>query len=146
MDKLRFASFGSGSSGNSYFIGNHSFGILIDAGVGVRKTRRFLRSMGLDFHHIWGVFVTHDHTDHIKAVGILGEKHHIPIYATQKVHEGINRNYMVTQKLSSSVRMIEIGETVQIGEFLVKSFPVSHDASESVGYSINYRDKKLTRS
>ncbi len=144
MDTLRFASLGSGSSGNSYYIGNQSFGILIDAGVGVRKIRKSLRSIGLDFHNIWGVFVTHDHADHIKAVGSLGEIHHIPIYATKKTHEGINRNYIVTQKLVSSVRHIEVGETTQVGEFLIKSFPVSHDASEAVGYSISYKGKVFT--
>ncbi|VBB43627.1 Metallo-beta-lactamase superfamily hydrolase [uncultured Paludibacter sp.] len=141
MDRLRFRSLASGSSGNCYFIGNSSYGILIDAGVGVRSIRRFLRTMGLDFQHIWGVFVTHDHTDHIKAVGVLGEKHNIPVYTTRKIHEGINRNYCVTQKLSGSQRFIEIGDTIEIGDILIKSFPVSHDASESVGFSVNYKGK-----
>ena len=75
MERLRFRSFGSGSSGNCYFIGNASYGILIDAGIGVRSIRKFLKSMGLDFQNIWGVFVTHDHADHIKAVGQIGEKY-----------------------------------------------------------------------
>lgn len=144
MDRLRFRSLGSGSSGNCYFIGNSSYGILIDAGVGVRSTRRFLRSMGLDFHNIWGVFVTHDHSDHIQAVGSIGERHHVPIYSTREIHKGINRNYRVTQKLSMSQRFLEAGEEVIVGDFTVKSFPVSHDASESVGYSVKYRDKTFT--
>ena len=80
MDKLRFQSFGSGSSGNCYYIGNAKSGILIDAGIGVRTIRKNLRTIGLDFNKIWGVFVTHDHADHIRAVGSLGEIHHILIY------------------------------------------------------------------
>lgn len=142
MDKLRFRSLASGSSGNCYFIGNASYGILIDAGVGVRAIKRFLQTMGLDFHNIWGIFVTHDHTDHIKAVGVLGEKHHIPVYTTRKIHEGINANYRVTQKLStSSQRFFEAGQKIEVGDMVIKSFPVSHDASECVGYSINYKEK-----
>lgn len=144
MDRLRFRSLASGSSGNCYFIGNASYGILIDAGVGVRSIRKFLRTMGLDFHNICGVFVTHDHVDHIKAVGTIGEKFHVPIYTTQKIHEGINRSYCVTQKLSSSQKFIEVGEQLTIGDFSVKSFPVSHDSSESVGYSVEYRGKTFT--
>lgn len=144
MDKLRFQSFASGSSGNCYFIGNASSGILIDAGIGVRTIRKNLKSMGLDFENIWGVFVTHDHADHIRAVGTLGEIHHIPIYTTKKVHEGINNGYCVTEKLFKSRRYLEKNETVQIGDFSITSFPVSHDASDSVGYTVEYKGKRFT--
>ncbi|NDP21592.1 MAG: MBL fold metallo-hydrolase [Paludibacter sp.] len=144
MDKLRFQSFGSGSSGNCYFIGNASSGLLIDAGIGVRSIRKHLRNIGLDFENIWGVFVTHDHADHIKAVGPLGEKHRIPIYSTRHVHEGIQRSYCVTEKLYSSKKYIEKGETIQIGDFRVTSFAISHDASDNVGYTIEYKEKRFT--
>jgi len=144
MDKLRFQSFGSGSSGNCYFIGNSSCGILIDAGIGVRSIRKNLRNLGLDFENIWGVFVTHDHADHIKAVGPIGEKHHVPVYTTRKVHEGIQRSYCVTEKLYSSKKYIEKGETVQVGDFQITSFPVSHDSTDSVGYTVEYKEKRFT--
>jgi phosphoribosyl 1,2-cyclic phosphodiesterase len=144
MDKLRFQSFGSGSSGNCYFIGNASCGILIDAGLGVRSIRKHLKNIGLDFENIWGVFVTHDHADHIKAVGPLGEKHHIPIYSTRQVHEGIQRSYCVTEKLYSSRKYIEKNETIEIGNFHITAFPVSHDSSDSVGYTIEYKEKRFT--
>lgn len=139
MDRLRFRCLASGSSGNCYFIGNASCGILIDAGVGVRAIKRFLHTIGLDFHHLWGVFITHDHADHIKAAGVLGEKYHVPVYTTKNIHEGINRNYCVTQKLSSSQRFIDIGKELQVGEFSINTFPVSHDATECVGYKIKYK-------
>ena len=143
MDRLRFRSLASGSSGNCYFIGNASYGILIDAGVGVRSIKRFLQTLGMDFHQIWGIFVTHDHADHIKAVGVLGEKHHVPVYTTRNIHEGINRNYCVTQKLTNSRRYFEIGEEIEIGDLKIKSFPVSHDATECIGYFISYKDKNI---
>lgn len=144
MDRLRFQSLASGSSGNCYFIGNASFGILIDAGIGVRTIRKCLRNIGLDFENIWGVFVTHDHADHIKAVGSLGEKHKIPVYATRKTHEGIYRSYCVTEKLYECRRFIEIYETVQLGDIKITPFPVSHDATDSVGYTVEYKEKRFT--
>ena len=144
MDRLRFQSFGSGSSGNCYFIGNARNGLLIDAGIGVRNIRKYLRNMGLDFQYIHGVFVTHDHADHIKAVGTIGEKHHVPIYSTQKVHEGIQRNYSVTEKLHTSKKYIEKDETLQIGDFKITAFHVSHDATDCVGYTIEYKEKRFT--
>lgn len=144
MDRLRFQSFGSGSSGNCYFIGNSCRGILIDAGIGVRTIRRNLKNLGLDFEHIWGVFVTHDHADHIKAVGPVGEKHHVPIYTTKTIHEGIHKSYCVTEKLYSSKKYIEKGETVKVGDFTVTAFHVSHDATDCVGYTVEYQEKRFT--
>ena len=144
MDKLHFQSFGSGSSGNCYYIGNASNGILIDAGLGVRSIRKNLRNIGLDFENIWGIFVTHDHADHIKAVGPLGEKHLIPIYSTRLVHEGIQRSYCVTEKLYSSRKFIEKNETVAVGDFKITAFSVSHDSTDSVGYTVEYENKRFT--
>ena len=144
MDKLRFQSFGSGSSGNCYFIGNATYGILIDAGVGVRTIRRNLRNIGLDYSDIWGVFVTHDHADHIRAVGTIGERYKVPVYATRETHEGIRQSYCVTEKLYTCRKFIEKHETVEIGDFKVTAFPVSHDATDNVGYTIEYKDKRFT--
>ena len=144
MDRLRFQSFASGSSGNCYFIGNASRGILIDAGIGVRTIRRNLRALGLDFHNLWGIFVTHDHADHIRSIGALGEIHHVPVYTTRKIHDGIQRSYCVTEKLTSSRRYLEKQESVEVGGFTVRSFHVSHDASDNVGYTIEYMGKRFT--
>ncbi|HNX89523.1 MAG TPA: MBL fold metallo-hydrolase [Paludibacteraceae bacterium] len=144
MDRLRFRSLASGSSGNCYFLGTASYGILIDAGIGIRTIRHFLRTMGLDFSNIWGLFITHDHADHIRAAGVIGEKHKVPVYTTKLIHNGINKSYCVTQKLSTSQKFIEINEIVDIGDFRIKAFPVSHDATENVGYNIEFKGKSFT--
>lgn len=144
MDRLRFQSMGSGSSGNCYFLGNASYGILIDAGIGVRTIRKNLRNIGLDFHNIMAVFITHDHADHIRAVGSLGERYHVPVYATRLTHDGIQRSYCVTEKLLTSRKYIEKFETVQIQDFSVTAFPVSHDATDNVGYKVTYKEKIFT--
>ncbi len=144
MDKLCFQSLGSGSSGNCYFIGNKQYGILIDAGIGVRSVRKYLRNIGLDFANIHAIFVTHDHADHIRAVGSLGERYRIPVYATPETHEGISRSYCVTEKLFLSKKFINKNETIQIGDFKITAFHVSHDASDNVGYMIEYKEKRFT--
>ncbi|MDR3705362.1 MAG: MBL fold metallo-hydrolase [Paludibacteraceae bacterium] len=144
MDKLRFISFASGSSGNCYFIGNAVHGILIDAGIGVRTIKKRLKEIGIDFSQILGVFVTHDHIDHIKAVGALGEVHHIPIYATRLVHEGISKSYGVTVRLNASRKYVEKNETISVFDFHVTPFAVSHDGTDNVGYTITYQGKRFT--
>lgn len=144
MNKIRFQSLASGSSGNCYYLGDSSHGILIDAGISAKTIRKCLRDIGIDYDHIWAIFVTHDHADHIRGIGTLGERFHIPVYSTKKVHEGINRSYCVKHKLSTCQRYIEKNETHQIGRFTITSFPVSHDATDSVGYTIQFEGKRIT--
>jgi len=141
MSKLFFLSLASGSSGNCYYVGTPSFGILIDAGIGVRQIKKTLKDNGIDFETIVGVLVTHDHADHIKSVGCLGESHHIPVYATEQVHDGIRRSRYVEENLTQSRRVLEKEVPFFIHDFKITAFGVPHDSSDNVGYSIVYKDQ-----
>ena len=140
---LIFRSFASGSSGNSYYLGTHQRGILIDAGISARQIQKCLREMDLDFPNIMGVLVTHDHADHIRAVGTLGERVHLPIYTTAEIHEGIDRNYGVTQKLRSGRRYFKTGEPWELGGMTINTFNISHDSTECVGYVIDFMGQRF---
>lgn len=134
---LKFFSLGSGSSGNCYFLTTGQHSILIDAGLSMRSLKRTLSSYGFNLDQIEAVCITHDHADHIKAVGNLANDHDIPIYATQAVHLGINRNYCVTSKVTSAhARYINKEESFTIGDFTITPFEVSHDSSDCVGYQV----------
>ncbi|WP_321480198.1 MBL fold metallo-hydrolase [uncultured Bacteroides sp.] len=142
--KVKFISLGSGSSGNCYYLGTATYGILIDAGIGIRSIKRALKEVNISMDSIRGVFVTHDHADHIKAVGNLGEKLHIPIYATALTHQGINKSYCVTEKLSTSVRYLEKETSTQIEDFKITAFEVPHDGTDNVGYCIEIDGKTFS--
>lgn len=139
--KVRFMSLASGSSGNCYYLGYKDYGILVDAGIGIRTIRKHLKDAGISIDSILAVFITHDHADHIKAVGHLGEKLHIPIYTTKRIHEGINKSYCMTEKLHSSVRYLEKEEPMQLHDFRITSFEVPHDGVDNVGYCIEINDR-----
>ena len=134
--KIRFISLASGSSGNCYYLGTEQYGILIDAGIAVRTARKALKEAGIGVETIRAVFITHDHADHIKAVGGWGEKLHIPVYATALTHEGIGRSYCMTEKLHTSARILEKEVPMQIEEFSIEAFEVPHDGTDNVGYRI----------
>ena len=144
MNKLRFFSLASGSNGNCYFIGTMRHGILIDAGIGVRSIKKRLKANGYRLENILGVFVTHDHYDHIRAIGTLGEIHHLPIFSTENILNGINKNHGVSEKLYSCRHPVEIGKATKLAEFRVTSFKVSHDATECVGYTVEYLGSRFT--
>lgn len=139
--KVKFISLASGSSGNCYYIGTEKYGILIDAGIAARTIKKSLKEAGINMETIRAVFVTHDHADHIKAVGGLGEKLHIPIYTTARIHEGINKSYCMTEKLHSSVRYLEKEEPMQLEDFRIESFEVPHDGTDNVGYCVEIDGK-----
>ena len=132
-----FRSFASGSSGNCYYLGTRQGGVLIDAGISARTIQKHLRDMELDFHNIRGVLITHDHADHIRAVGTLGERVHLPIYTTAEIHEGIDRNYGVREKLRTSRRYFQKGEPFSIGDMQITTFGINHDSTDCLGYIID---------
>lgn len=136
-------SFGSGSSGNCYYFGTPYQGVLIDAGISARTIQKHLREMGLDFKNIMGVLITHDHADHIRAVGTLGERVHLPIYATRLIHEGIDRNYGVAQKLKTSRRFFEKEQAWELMGIQINTFTVSHDSTECIGYVLDLNGQRL---
>lgn len=142
--KIKFISLASGSSGNCYYIGTEKYGILIDAGIAVRTIKKNLKEVGIGIETIRGVFITHDHADHIKAVGGLGEKLNIPIYTTARIHEGINRSYCMTEKLHSSVRYLEKNQPMYLEDFKIESFEVPHDGTDNVGYCIEIDGKTFS--
>ncbi|MBQ7662343.1 MAG: MBL fold metallo-hydrolase [Prevotella sp.] len=142
---LKFISFGSGSSGNCYFIYTEKEGLLIDVGVGIRTLKKNFKDYGLSLTQVHHVFITHDHADHIKSVGSISHDYHLPIYATEAVHEGIDRNYCVARKITSQLRRYVVpGESINLDDvFKVTPFAVPHDSSENVGYFVEHDDKNI---
>ncbi|WP_046150270.1 MBL fold metallo-hydrolase [Parabacteroides sp. HGS0025] len=142
--KLSFLSLASGSSGNCYYLGTPEFGILIDAGIGIRTIKKVLKDKAIDISKIVAVLITHDHADHIKTVGCLGEKMNLPIYTTADVHRGIEKSRYVEETLYTSRRIIEKEVPFTIRDFNITAFEVPHDSTDNVGYYIEYDEHKFT--
>ncbi len=132
-----FISLASGSSGNSCYIGNERYGILIDAGVGARTIKKRLKDEGIPLEAVRAVLLTHDHFDHVKGVYSLAERYHIPVYATQGIYDGMDRNIKLNEKLSLfSRKVIQKNLVWSIENFQIKAFEIPHDSADCVGYYI----------
>ncbi len=141
---LGFISFGSGSSGNCYFIYTDSDAIMVDAGVGLRTLKKYMRDYGINPELLHYLLITHDHADHIKCVGSLSHDLHLPVWATKAVHEGIDRNYCVQRKVEPiNRRILQPGVSEQMGAFIVTPFHVPHDSSDNVGFMIQANGRTL---
>ena len=134
---MKFICFGSGSSGNCYYLESRGTAILIDLGIGIRAFKRYMSNYGLTIPKIAAIIVTHDHTDHIKAVGPMAITYRTPVYASQRVHEGIDRNRFMTKKIPAELReLTELNTPFEVGNFRITPFAVPHDSSDNNGYFI----------
>lgn len=133
----RFCSLFSSSSGNSTFIGSGKTGILIDAGVSTKKLKEALISRDIDPASLGGIFITHEHSDHIKGMRILASTYNIPVYASEGTVTALEQTGQLTSKFPYEV----IGsEGVQIGDIFVKPFSIPHDSAEGYGYQLCFSD------
>lgn len=143
-EQFSFFSLSSGSCGNCSYLGNSKYGILIDAGLGPRVIKKRLAEYGVDLSSIMAILITHDHYDHIKSAGYLGEKLHIPVYATREVHRGIANNSLIRHSLNGSTVYVQKRVPFRIEDLQITPFDVPHDSIDNAGYFFEFGNQTLT--
>ena len=86
---MRICSIASGSSGNCIYVGSDATHLLVDVGISGKRTEAGLKELDLSMRDIDGIFITHEHADHVAGLGVLGRKYGIPVYATKGTIEAI---------------------------------------------------------
>lgn len=129
----RFCSLFSSSSGNSTYIGSAKTAVLIDAGVSAKKLKEALLSREIDPSALGGIFITHEHSDHINGMRILASTYKIPVYATEGTMSFLEENGKVTNKFPYHIIPYE---GIEVGDIFIKPFSTPHDSRESCGYRI----------
>lgn len=133
----KFCSLFSSSSGNSTFLGSGNTNVLIDAGVSAKRLTEALTGREVDPKSIRGIFITHEHSDHINGVRVFASKYSIPVYATQGTILAMEENGTLNGKFPYEV-IDENG--VDLGDMLIKPFSTPHDAAQSCAYRITLSD------
>lgn len=128
---LYISSLNSGSNGNCYYIGNKKEAVLIDAGLSCRETETRVERLGLTMNRIKAVFISHEHSDHIKGVNVIARKYRIPIYISAGTHK--NSRLKISDSL---VRYFDAYAPVLVGELSVIAFPKQHDAYEPHSFTV----------
>lgn len=128
---LYIASLNSGSNGNCYYIGNGTEAILVDAGISCRETERRMELLGLSLETVCALFISHEHSDHIKGVAVLSRKYNIPVY----ISPGTLTNSQL--KLEPGlIRTLDVNSTMVIKGFTIVSFSKVHDAAEPCSFTV----------
>jgi len=139
---LRFTVLGSGSTGNATIVRGNGHTIMVDAGLSMKRLEVLMQDQGIAGHEIDALFVTHEHSDHIKGLGAFARKHQLPIYANEATWHAMERH--VGTIADEKKIKIETGEEICFGSMKVQSYPISHDAAEPVGYCFVQDGEKLS--
>lgn len=140
-NKYTVVSLYSGSKGNSTFIEYGGVRILIDAGGSSKNLVASLENIGVDPDTISGIFITHEHSDHISALKVFTKKHQIPVYIV--LDSAMIFNGQRAEALCSCLCIKrEPLYSVNIGCVTVSSFLTSHDSRASVGYKLSAPNMK----
>ena len=139
--ELRFSPLFSGSSGNATYVGCDDANLLVDAGLSGSRVTQELERVGIDPRRLDAILVTHEHSDHIKGIGILSRKYDLPVYATEGTwREMFNKIGAIAEK---NVRIFEPEQDFFIGSIDITPFSTPHDAAQPVGYVFETGGAKL---
>ena len=144
-NKIKFISFGSGSSGNCAYIGDSKSGFLIDAGVDPKDVVASLSEHNIQMDTVKGICITHDHSDHMRfAYGLLRKYKHMALYCTPRAMNGIMRRHSVSRRLKDYQVNIYKEIPFTIDNFTITAFEVMHDGSDNAGFFIEHDDRAFT--
>jgi len=129
---LSIASLNSGSNGNCYYVGNATEAILVDAGISCRETEKRMQRLGLSMQLVKAIFISHEHSDHIKGLCTLAKKYDLPVF----ISPGTLLNCRLPLN-PANVRTLSVDEPVIIGRLQIRAFLKIHDAFDPHSFMIS---------
>ncbi|WML42449.1 MBL fold metallo-hydrolase [Neobacillus sp. PS3-40] len=138
---LHLSVLASGSTGNAVYVedGQHSF--LVDAGFSGKQMEALFQKIDRDISKLSGVFVTHEHSDHVKGIGVIARKYKLPIFANEKTWMAMDG--MIGEIPTEQKFIFDMETSKSFGATEVESFGVSHDAADPMFYVFHHSGKKL---
>ncbi|PJJ83261.1 MBL fold metallo-hydrolase [Mucilaginibacter auburnensis] len=132
------ASLNSGSNGNCYYIGNEHEAVLIDAGISCRETEARMARLGLSMRKVSAIFISHEHSDHIRGLTVLAKKYNLPVYITPPTlfRSGLQIDGQLLRTFSAE-------EAVSVGSLSVIPFSKIHDAAHPHSFTVTCGDLKV---
>ncbi len=136
---MKFVSISSGSSGNCQYIEYKNTKILIDAGPSGKKIEENLKSVGIDPKTIDAIFVTHEHIDHVKSVGVLSRRHDIKVFSNIETAQAMTP--IVKNIKSENIFIFENNKPFIFKDLYIKAIDTFHDCQKGCGYVIRGNKK-----
>lgn len=134
-------SLNSGSNGNCYYVGDQHDAILVDAGLSCRETERRMLRAGLNMGKVRAIFVSHEHSDHIRGIPVIAKKYDLPVYITPGTLS--NSDFLQLELPKHHVVLLQAFTEICIGNLFITSFPKIHDALEPHSFIVSCGDIKI---
>ena len=131
---LFFASLNSGSNGNCFYVESGDVALLFDAGISGKQAADRLAQHGRDIRNVDALFISHDHSDHTRAVGVFQRKFGLPVYITRRTLLAVQR-YQNVGKMER-IRLFTAGSSQSFGHVTVHTIPTPHDSVDGVAFVI----------
>ena len=138
-DKLSVCMLASGSKGNAIYISDGTTSLLVDAGLSGVEIERRLKAHDLDPRDIDAMIVSHEHSDHVRGVGILSRRFDLPVYLSEKTGQEASQ----TIGKIKDTRLFKCGRTFNVKTLDVHPFSTAHDAEDSAGFTISRNERKI---
>lgn len=138
---MKFSVLASGSTGNSLFVETDETRVLVDAGLSGRQLEERLKRIGVDPSTLTAIFVSHEHIDHVKGLGVLVRRYQLPVYMNEATWNHLPPS--VGEIPESLQNVLETGASLEIHDLRVETIPVSHDAAEPVGFHFRQGEETL---
>lgn len=135
---LHFTSINSGSNGNCYYIGNETEAVLVDVGLTCKEVEKRMSRLGLSIEKIKAIFISHEHSDHIKGLAVFAKKYKLPVYisvATLKSSK-LSLDEQNTFGLSHT-------QNIKIGKLNITAFSKFHDAADPYSFTVECNDVRV---
>ena len=132
---LEICAIASGSNGNCYYIGNENDAVLIDAGISAKQVVARMYERSLNPKKIKALFISHEHSDHMRGARGVNKKMNIPVFLTTKTYSGSYKNLRPDYP-----KYFVPGDEIEVGEFIIHTFLKNHDASEPCSFRVQYQN------
>ena len=135
---IEICAIASGSNGNCYYIGNENSAILIDAGISRKQILLRMEERGLNPQKLRGVFISHEHSDHLRGAYVLGKRLQLPVFLSSRTYYSAYNNLR-----PENPRFFEPGNPIIVDGFTIHPFLKNHDAAEPCSFRVEYAGRNV---
>ena len=130
--RLRVSALASGSSGNAFLLETDEGKVLFDAGLSASALEYYMWQRGTTPSQLGAIFVSHEHIDHLRGAGMLARRYKLPVVASRGTFTAGASHF---GPLPDKVVQLP-GQEISVAGVKVRTFSVSHDAADTVGFWI----------
>ncbi|MCZ4243999.1 MBL fold metallo-hydrolase [Pedobacter punctiformis] len=135
---LYFTSINSGSNGNCYYVGNDQEAILVDVGLSCKEVEKRMYRLGLSVTKIKAIFISHEHSDHIKGLTVFAKKHNLPVYISEATLK--SSRLLLNENNVFSITHLQ---SVTIGKLNISAFSKFHDAADPYSFTVEHNNYRV---